>query len=341
MQLLSAFHIGCKVFHCLLQRRYTMRVRSKVLLLAFIFALLVTAVSLAGATDVTLIVSSDTHFTGKTVPAPLKPAIQAMNAHLVGLAYPSGVGGTVATPVAALVAGDLCDGGAGIGAPDTKKWYTSRNYADQWYGFNYYFPRDGVNGDVNRLRFPTLATAGNHDFYNNFGTAASSKTWYVANQLVSRYGLSSNITNGNVYYSTNIDGLHVVSLGRWGDSYVLNWLAADLQAIGTDQPVVLFLHYAFDDGQTWYTDAERQQLANVIAGYNVIAILHGHTHGTGHYQWQGYDCYDDGTAGYNSEFGVLHVTDTALSYCQYKAAKDSRGNWKSGAWTWWHSKSLQ
>lgn len=313
----------------------------KTLLLVLVLLVGTWSITTALATDVTFFVASDTHFTGKSLPAPLKPAIQAMNSKVVNLAYPTAIGGAVASPYAVLVAGDLCDGGAGIGATDTPKWYSPRNYQDQWIGFNTYFPKNGYIGDVNRLRFPTFATAGNHDFYNNFGTAISSKSWYVANRLLERYGLNCNIENGNVYYSFDVDGLHVVSLGRWADDHVLSWLAGDLASVGPETPVVLFLHYAFDDGELWYTDAEREELAGVIEGYNIVAILHGHTHSSGHYVWNGYDCYDDGTIGKNSEFGVLHITDTALTYCQYKATADRKGNWSSGKWTWWHGKTLQ
>ena len=315
--------------------------RRRLLLLLLLAVLLqVVGLTAALATDVTFLVASDTHFTGKSLPKVVKPALQAMNGHVVGLAYPTAIGGTVATPFAALVLGNLCDGGAGIGATDTPRWYSPRNFQDQWTGFSTYFPSGGVTGDINRLRFASFATAGNHDFYNNFGTALSAKSYYVANALQARYAISDDLTNGNVYYAFDVDGVHVVALGRWGGPEVLSWLTTNLASIPAGTPVVLYLHYAFDDGQTWYTDAERQRLAQAIAPYRVIAILHGHTHSSGHYVWNGYDCYDDGSMGYNSEFGVLHITSTTLTYSQYRATGDSSGNWKSGQWTWWHSKAL-
>lgn len=313
-----------------------MRVK-KVLWLFVIIVVLASAA--AQSTDITLLVASDTHFTSKSLPAKVKTVIQAMNSHLVGIPYPSEIGGTVDQPIAAIICGDLCDGGAGISATDTPK-SGRRNYQDQWNGFDYYFPKNGVTGDNNRLRFPNYATAGNHDFYNNFGWALSGKSWYVANKLVQRYELDCNITNGNVYYSFDIDGVHFASLGRYADTYVLTWLSEDLAAVGTETPVVLFLHYAFNDGQSWYTDAERAKLAAVIRGYRVIAILHGHTHVSTHYVWQGYDCYDDGSAGKNGDFGVLRITDDTLTYCQYKAVGDTKGNWKSGSWKWAHKKTF-
>lgn len=293
--------------------------------------------SIVCATDLTLFVISDTHFTSKSLPSGVKVCIQAMNG-LPGTAYPPTVGGMVSMPAAVVTCGDLCDGGAGIPATDTPKWYSPRNYQDQWYGYDYYFPRYGVSGSTTRIRYQNYATGGNHDFYNNFGTALSGKSWYVAGKLAARYNPSCNITNGNVYYSFDIDGVHVVSLGRWTDSYVLSWLAGDLAALPQGTPVVLFLHYAFNDGEVWYTDAERQMLANVIAGYRVIAILHGHTHKSTHYQWKGYDVYDDGASAENREFGVLHITDTTLSYAQYQTTTDKRGNWSGGYWKWAHIK---
>lgn len=291
----------------------------------------------AQSTDITVFVISDTHFINKSLPKYDKAGIQAMNG-LPGVSYPASIGGTVAYPWAVISCGDLCDGGAGLPASDTPKWYTSRNYQDQWYGYDYYFPKNGVTGDINRLKYPNYATAGNHDYYNNFGQILSSKSYYVTNKLKARYGLTCNSTNGNVYYSFDMDGVHFCSLGRWTDDYVLGWLANDLAATGSATPVVLFLHYAFNDGELWYTNAERQRLANVINGYNVIAILHGHTHDTGHYTWNGYDIYDDGTLGKNGEFGVMRITDNTLTFAEYQTYSDSNGNWTGGYWQWSHTK---
>lgn len=311
-----------------------MWIRSRAIRSLALVVVLLGVCATAWATDITLFVTSDTHFTGTGLPANDKVCIQAMNG-LAGKKYPFG---SVGRPFGVITCGDLCDGGSGIPASDTPSFFTNRNYQDQWNGFNYYFSRDGVTGNSNRLKYPNFATAGNHDFYDNFGTGLSGESWYVADRLKERYGLDCNSANGNVYYSWDADGVHFVSLGRWTDTYVLDWLAGDLAALQPNTPVVLYLHYAFDDGELWYTDEERQMLADVINGYRVIAILHGHTHSSAHYVWNGYDIYDDGSVIDGREFGVLRITDGVLSYAQYQAKTDRRGNWAGGSWRWTHSK---
>ncbi len=76
----------------------------------------------------------------------------------------------------------------------------------------------------------------------------------------------------------------------------------------------------------------------MIAGFNLVAILNGHTHKHELYPWQPstgctYICFDDGSAGKVGDFGILHLTATRKSYAQYQATLDANGNWTGSKWT--------
>lgn len=310
-----------------------------------IFSLLLCLAAAAAsyATDLTVFVVSDTHFMKNEVASKFcKAGIQAMN-NLPGTPYPPEVGNaTVATPSAVLVCGDLCDGGSTrLGwATDKPCSYSEANYQDQWSAFDYYFPVNGALGDNNRLKYPTYATGGNHDWWRYCGWKLDTSC-YVVNKLRARYSPCCNIAEGDVYYSFDLDGIHFVSLGRFPDRHVLDWLKNDLASVGPNKPVVLFQHYDFkvSSRQRWWKNYQQKAFADVIDGYKVLAILHGHTHVACHYVWDGYDIYDDGTLGRKGDIGVLHITDSCVDFAEYKIDCDDNGNLTGGNWQWSYRKS--
>ncbi|MEN6357970.1 MAG: metallophosphoesterase [Armatimonadota bacterium] len=302
-----------------------------------LFAMLVCMVLSVGvqAINLTIFQTSDTHYEGTSPTNGTKATVQAMNG-LAGMAWP--YGGTIPTPSAVIVCGDLCDGGKSSTTPatDTPQWYSNRNYQHEWTGFDYNFPKNGVAGDNNRLKYPNYCVPGNHDYWRWCGYTLGTST-YVAEKLKARYTTNA-IEQGNVYYSFNLGGVHFCAIGRYPSPAVLDWLTYDLSTVGYDAPVVLFLHYDFSDSD-WWTANQRQYLANVLnAGYNVIAILNGHTHASQHYMWNGIDIYDDGSASANCGVNVIRITDTTVQVCHYTATQ-SNGTWTGGSWPWAHSKT--
>jgi hypothetical protein len=294
------------------------------------------------SSTITLFTISDLHFSKRVVPKKARGVIQAMNQHLVGLSLPADIRGQVETPAAVLIAGDLCDGGIGIPAPDTPRWYTRRNYQDQWAGFDYHFPRDGVQGDMSRLCYPCFATTGNHDYYSNMGQAYSTPSYYVAEQLMARHGLDCNIMHGNVHYSVDLGAVHIIALGRSADAHVLEWLRHDLDGVGPRTPIVIFLHYPFTDAEFWQSESERRALAGVIIAHHVVAIVHGHAHyRSGHYHWNGLDVFNNGAAGKTGELGVLQISEDRLVFAGYKIRCNRHGHFRDGDWTWSYVKSLR
>ncbi|MCE5322290.1 metallophosphoesterase [bacterium] len=294
------------------------------------------------ATDLTVFVVSDTHFIKDAVDCNLcRAGVKAMNS-LPGTPYPMKFGNaTVAIPSAVLVCGDLCDGGSkktGYAA-DLPEPDISVNYQDEWNWFDYCFPLNGAPDDYNRLKYPTYATAGNHDWWRYAGCRQGTSD-YVVDQLKSRYSPMCEVMDGNVCYSSDLDGIHFVSLGRYPDKYVRKWLSSDLERVGKDMPIVLFQHYDFKtkSGEKWWKDSDRKSLADIINGYKIIAILHGHSHAACHYKWNGYDIYDDGTLGKKGDIGIMHITDLYVDYAQYRVTSDAAGNLRGGKWKWSYRK---
>ncbi|MCB9280778.1 MAG: discoidin domain-containing protein [Lewinellaceae bacterium] len=153
---------------------------------------------------------------------------------------------------------------------------------------------------------------GNHDYEDEW-VAGSFANVDVSDKIlehVRRTSRNSPITSvstaGN--YSWDWDDVHFVHLNLYpcesfsgrsaltqklnGHSclFELSFLAADLKANAiTGKPVVLVQHYGFDSfttgsndtKQEWWTEAERKAMWDVIAPYNVIAIITGHRHTPG------------------------------------------------------------
>ncbi|MCE5321877.1 metallophosphoesterase [bacterium] len=308
----------------------------------FVVLLCMFVVTGVGATDFYMLQTSDTHYIGGMICNGSRACVQAMN-NMPGMSWPYG---TIGTPTGLIVCGDLCDGGAWgtTYASDLDAWYTNRDYEHQWNGFDYNFPQYGVQGDNNRCRYPSYSVGGNHDYWRWCGYTLGTST-YVANKLYTRHGGGVS-GEGNNYYAYNINGIRFVALGRYPDATVRSWLASYLASIGTTTPVVLFLHYALNDDEEWWSYAVRDALADVLDGYNIIAILHGHTHNTMHYTWEGYDVYDDGSATYFGGINVLHITDDTLEVAHYYAIcsggdpdETAGGYWDGGYFTWSYSKS--
>jgi 3',5'-cyclic AMP phosphodiesterase CpdA len=261
--------------------------------------------------EVTFLVCADTHFgvqvpggsDGRLVPIESlhSSCIHQMNT-IAGRSWPAAIGGRVAAPRGVIVAGDLTEDGT----------------AAQWAAFEKYYGRTGSDG---MLRWPVFESIGNHDL--------------VQGDLVSRKVAER---HGATRYSWDWDDLHLVSLADGPDGAALEWLRADLEAVGRELPVVLFLHYPLLgpwSGGNWFGDGDfRARLANTIAPANVAAILHGHYHATGHYLWRQHPVYTPGSAKHEwRSFLVVRVTDQRVDVACW--------NYESRAWWWWVSRTLR
>lgn len=89
---------------------------------------------------------------------------------------------------------------------------------------------------------------------------------------------------GQPFWSFDLGGVHFVGLdstqllqeaGHF-DRAQLDWLDADLQNVGTQRPVILFLHHPV--GGDFYFVDNQHQLFELLRPYNVRAIFAGHVH---------------------------------------------------------------
>ena len=160
-----------------------------------------------------------------------------------------------------------------------------------------------------------------------------------------RRDLTAVSSNGQ-HYSWDWGGVHFVHCNMYptdvvaasqlnGDpTYSLQFLKDDLPAhVGASgRPVVIFQHYGFDSFSAgWWTDDERAAYYNVIKDYNVIAIVHGHTHAAGYYTWSGLNVWEDGAGQRDpdpGEFFVFRVRPTQL------AVAERTYNTTSHQWVW-------
>jgi cytolysin (calcineurin-like family phosphatase) len=166
------------------------------------------------------------------------------------------------------------------------------------------------SGQVEGIRFPVYVGLGNHDlahFAEDSGQPGLVFSEDEARQRIWDYvwdrhrgfpevGLEppvpvANFDDQSYAYSWDWGNLHLVQLHTFGgdDAYhpsSLDWLAADLDAVGPDRPVILFQHYGWDcfsDGScsdpAWWTLEQMVAFNEAVDGHNIIGAFHGHTHG--------------------------------------------------------------
>ncbi len=265
--------------------------------------------------DLTFLVVSDTHY-GQDQwadnEAQNKAVIDRMNA-IPGTAWPASVGGGVVdTPRGVLVPGDLTDTGE----------YT--NWNGYWFfGWIDGFRDDYALGGQGRIAWEVYEGYGNHDIHSPAdGTVLAG----IQSRNTTRADVV-NVSSNGLHYSFDWPlgdtSLHLVNLnvypGAAGDAEnSLDFLVQDLASeVGTTgRPIVLYHHYGFDSfSNGWWTAAERDAYGQAIASYNVIAIFHGHTHGTFHRIWNDIDVFSIANAKAQA-FYVVRVTPTQLTVVQ-------------------------
>ena len=279
-----------------------------------------------GGLDITLLAASDLHFgstifgrdaKGKEAWITALPARRTMDdqmKHIAGKPYPSTIGGNVAPPWSLVITGDLTE----TGKPEEWQQFTA------FYGLQSGVPEPMPSSNTHAPgpgeRLPVFECVGNHDWDSEE---------YVIRQVAARHG-------GN-YYSIDYGDLHLASLSAGPDETGLKWLKRDLAATGRQRPVILYMHYPLVGPYSDYWWAAKPALtenfAQVISGFNIIAILHGHYHAPGCYKWRGLDVYNIGSIKHGARcFGVIHVTDHTFTFASWNSQQND--------WWWWHSKPI-
>ena len=290
-----------------------MRTGRPAILALCVLLLTLAATGAVVARDLTFIVVSDTHY-GRSPEGDraLSLLVDGMN-QLPGIPYPATVGGTVGKPCGVIHIGDITN--------DGKK--------TQWE----MFVRDyGLNGKDGRLVWPVYETFGNHDGGEKLPVRTG-----IRERNKKRAGLTGVSENG-LHYSWDWDGIHFVNCGiapgttthPYDPEHSFEFLENDLKKnVGpVGRPVILLHHFGFDKEHSlsWWPEAWRTTYHDLIKGYDVMAILHGHAHQPFIYQWEGIDVYhpphlqgdpkkkEPVTHG----FFVFHITDNELTVAERK-----------------------
>ncbi len=242
--------------------------------------------------------------------------ISALN-EFPGRAWPEGMpsaGIPVATPRGLLLAGDLTNNGRDGRPGDENHNQLGRFLSDY-----------GLTGTEGLLRYPVYEGYGNHDFdpaeeYEGwrdlYPDAITPGVQAVIDRNPDRIGLT-NVASEGGHYSWDWGGVHFVNLNLFPGNepsdhdhtsqvrnpyHSLDFLAEDLaKHVGdTCRPVILMSHFGFITlDPLWWKAEQQEAFWQVAKDYNVIAYIHGHTHDTSLYQWNGMNAFNVGSPYYD------------------------------------------
>lgn len=268
------------------------------------------------------------------------------------------IGEAVGEPLGVLIAGDLTKNG------QDGRW-SLFGESDEIGSF----VRDyGLTGEDGKLRYPVFEGYGNHDLdtledWWYFGAAPALDEVASRNEQRKEMEPSLGFSPPLAHYLWEWEGVHFLHLNLYpgeapaapaqGDRSPLSSLSF-LEGVLADRvgdsgrPVVLIHHYGFDEfgsQERWWTEAEREAYAEVIAGYNIVAIIHGHVHNTrkeSHYTWKGYDVYNVGTPfGEQGHFTVFRIVDGWLQAGDVAWSRDDPEHPTTVWHTWSHGKEIE
>jgi hypothetical protein len=249
--------------------------------------------------DLVFLMSSDPHI-GSENPKADPPVTQGQVAataktnlagmlKLVGEPYPTELlpglpAGKIPTPRALLLAGDLTDQGA-------------------WPLFETVFPPTLEPGNI-----PVLVAAGNHD---GAPSDATRQGILARNRLHADAKRIDVLASNGFHYAWKWEGVHFICMnlcpadstdsetpftygkpgpGSWNDPLnALQFLKDYLKNVGPTEPVIIWQHYGFCEGfnfdWNWWSAKQRHLFYDAVKDFNIVALLHGHTHAPAHYLW--------------------------------------------------------
>lgn len=252
-------------------------------------------------------VVSDTHYLADEMnPQTLTPESTAVTTRLVewlnklpGTEFSSAVGGGIIPPPSGVIhGGDVIDSGDKQ-SPKHKAMQETEVAA---------FAKDfGLNGGDGLLKWPVYEIHGNHDGPQGKGPMIDA----ILARNQKRKGLAGVSKNG-MHYSWDWNGVHFINLGivvgevksiarkrRYAPMDSLEFLISDLaEKVGSSKrPVVITHHVDMMRYQKETPDeevvkkewdyADVQAYYNAIKGYNIAAIIYGHTHVRNVFKWDG------------------------------------------------------
>ena len=259
-------------------------------------------------------------------------------------------GRPVARPRGIIMCGDITDDGGGQTAEPRE--------GPQLFQFSRRY-QQGTGPD--RVHYPVYVGLGNHDLDQD--GRPPSVNWY-RDELRDYVRLNhkpsalfhplvpvDNYDTLSDNYSWNWGHLHLIQAQRFagddtkGAISSLAWLKADLETYAADgKPVVICQHYGwdyfsrerwdparrtFDDTGSgpphWWSDEERQALLDVLGGYNIAGIFHGHEHDNAMiYRVDGFDIFK-AKAAFMGGFGIARFHGQMMDVVLGEASNDSGG----------------
>jgi len=302
----------------------------------------------------------DTHFLAqKDAPAKLDERSSGVTSRLVdtlnrlpGTPIPAEAGGgAVLQPRGLIHAGDCIDTGD---KSDTRMQQT------EWAAFIDSF---GLNGRDGRLKMPIYEVHGNHDSPRGDGLVVQG----ITRRNKDRPNLAG-ASAGGPHYSWDWGPVHCVNLGivvgrasepgrkrRYNPMGSLDFLISDLRdKVGSSgRPVVIthhvdMLRYALplpvEDkkamGMEW-DPADVRAFHQALKGYNIAAVLYGHTHARNVFRWDGSNkSAGQGIPVFNVDNSSHFAgTQQAFFYFELHPGKlivreyQTKDQWQTGSWT--------
>ena len=274
---------------------------------------------------------------------------------LGGTAIPTEAGGgKVLSPKGLIHAGDVIDTGDKNGPLSEKMQVT------EWNAFSETF---GLTGKEGKLKMPVYEVHGNHDSPNGEGMAVKK----IIDRNKSRAGVN-NISPNGVHYSWDWEKVHFINLGivvgqvatvarkrRYNPLGSLEFLANDLkEKVGdSGRPVVITHHVDMqrysqplpvEDKKAMsmeWDPEDVQGFYKAIEGYNIAAVLYGHTHARNVYRWDGTPKRSGkGVPVFNVDNGA-HFASKEQAFFYFEVSSNqclvreyfTKDGWESGAWT--------
>lgn len=302
----------------------------------------------------------DTHFLAQADDnAKLDPRSELVTSRLVdtlnrlpGETIPEAAGGgSVKAPRGVIHAGDCIDTGDKANV---------KMQATEWSAFSDTF---GVTGREGKLKVPVYEVHGNHDSPQGDGLAVKK----MIERNKNRSGLK-NVSPSGAHYSWDWGPVHCVNLGivvgqssrisrrrRYAPMNSLQFLIDDLkQHVGDSRRPVVITHHVdvlrysqalpVDDAKaiTMEWDPEDvHEFHSALKGYNIAAILYGHTHVRNVFRWNGSNKpAEQGVPTFNVDNGShFSGPKQAFFYFEIQAGQivareyQTNDSWETGFWT--------
>jgi cytolysin (calcineurin-like family phosphatase) len=315
----------------------------------------------AGKDHVAFFLVGDTHYlANREKPEALDAKSQAVSSRLIdwlnrlpGSAIPvASGGGSVGKPRGLIHAGDLIDSG------DKNDATHLAMQQSEWKHFEADF---GLTGKDGKLKYPVYEVHGNHDAPGGKGLVIDN----IIRRNKKRPGVGHLSPNG-LHYSWDWGPVHFVNLGivvgavkeskrrrRYPPLDSLPFLLADLAKLEDRKRPVVITHHVdvLRYGGPCDPDAKYRSeewdacdvhaYHEALKGYNVVGVMHGHTHTRNVFRWDGSrKKAKDGVPVFNTDNASLFRDKTqGFLYCEFTdkdfvvrefATKDA---WQTGAWT--------